>query len=65
MAHSATHASFLSLLLPIGYVDFIVREHALLDRPHTILWLAKTYGIPADMYGSRIWVLNFCRRGVL
>ena len=27
-----------------------VREHALADRPHTSLWLAKTYVIPAGMH---------------
>ena len=32
-----------------------VREHALADRPHTSLWLAKTYVIPAGMYGSQVW----------
>ena len=32
-----------------------MREHALADRPHTSLWLAKTYVIPAGMYGSQLW----------
>ena len=31
------------------------RTHALLNRPDTVLWLAKAYMIPAGMYGSQIW----------
>jgi hypothetical protein len=36
-----------------------VREHALADRPHNFLWLAKTYVIPAGMYGSHVWGTGF------
>ena len=32
-----------------------VRSHALTDRPHTYLWLAKTYAVPAGMYASQVW----------
>jgi hypothetical protein len=32
-----------------------VSEHGLVDRPHTLLWLAKAYVIPSSMYGSQIW----------
>jgi hypothetical protein len=45
----------LYLPLPIGYVNLCVNTHALADRPHTSLWLAKTYVIPAGMYGSQVW----------
>ena len=45
----------LFLPLPIGYrICRFVREHALVDGPHTSLWLAKTYVIPAGMYGSQV-----------
>ena len=49
MAMSAEHASrpFASAYR----IRRFVREHALADRPHTSLWLAKTYIIPAGMYG--------------
>ena len=40
-----------------------VREHALADRPHTSLWLAKTYVIPAGMYGSQVWGTVFLQAG--
>ena len=41
-----------------------VREHALADRPHTSLWLAKTYVIPADIYGShQVWGTVFLQAG--
>jgi len=40
-----------------------VREHALVDGPHTSLWLAKTYVIPAGMYGSRVWGTVFLQAG--
>ena len=40
-----------------------VREHAMADRPHTSLWLAKTYVIPAGMYGSQVWGTVFLQAG--
>jgi len=35
----------------------------LADRPHTSLWLAKTYVIPAGMYGSQVWGTGFLQAG--
>jgi hypothetical protein len=64
MAKSAEHAS--RLFLASAYrIRRFVREHTLADRPHTSLWLAKTYAIPAGMYGSMVvkyGVLFFCRQ---
>jgi hypothetical protein len=40
-----------------------IRDHALADRPHTSLWLAKTYVIPAGMYGSQVWGTGFMQAG--
>ena len=41
-----------------------MREHALVDRPHTSLWLAKTCAIPAaGMYGSQVWGTGFLQAG--
>jgi hypothetical protein len=40
-----------------------VREHALADRSHTSLWLAKTYVFPAGMYGSQVWGTGFLQAG--
>jgi len=38
-------------------------EHGLIDRPHTFLWLAKTYVIPASMYASQIWGTRYMKQG--
>ena len=40
-----------------------MREHALADRPHTSSWLAKTYVVPAGMYGSQVWGTGFLQAG--
>ena len=40
-----------------------MREHALVDRPHTSLWPAKTYVIPAGMSGSQVWGTHFLQAG--
>ena len=39
-----------------------IRDHALADRPHTSLWLAKTCFIPASMYDSQVWGTGICRQ---
>ena len=54
MAKSAEHAAR-PFLASAYRIRRFVREHALADRPHTSLWLAKTYVIPAGMYGSQVW----------
>jgi len=61
MAKSAEHAAR-PFLASAYRIRRFVREHTLADRPHTSLWLAKTYVIPAGMYGSQIGVLVFCRQ---
>jgi len=53
-ATSAEHASR-PFLASTYRIRRFVREHALADRPHTCLWLAKTYVIPTGMYGSQVW----------
>ena len=40
-----------------------VREHGLVDRLHTLLWLTKAYIIPASMYGSQIWGTGYMKEG--
>jgi len=42
MAKSAEHAAR-PFLASAYRIRRFVREHALADRPHTSLWLAKTY----------------------
>jgi hypothetical protein len=62
MAKSAEHASRHFLAFAYRKRKF-VREHALADRPHTSLWLAKTYLFPAGMYGSQVWGTGFLQAG--
>eukprot|EP00983_Pelagomonas_calceolata_P016596 523668-Pelagomonas_calceolata.AAC.1 len=40
-----------------------VSEHELVDRTYTLLWLTKTYIIPASMYGSQIWGTSHMKAG--
>jgi len=49
MTKSAEHAS----PLPLSIVCKFVCVHALADRPHTSLWLAKTYVIAAKLVHTR------------
>ena len=63
MAKSAEHATCPSLASAYRIRRF-VREHASADRPHTSLWLAKTYVIPAGMYGiSQVWGTGVLQAG--
>ena len=61
-AKSAEHASR-PFLASAYRIRRFVREHAFADRPHTFLWLAKTYVIPAGMYGSQVWGTVFLQAG--
>ena len=49
MAKSADHAAR-PFLASAYRIRRFVREHALADRPHTSLWLAKTH--TAEQHGS-------------
>ena len=62
MAKSAEHASRPFLAFAYRIRRFVLK-HALADRPHTSLWLAKTYVIPAGMYGSQVWGTGFLQAG--
>ena len=62
MAKSAEHAAR-PFLASAYRIRRFVCEHALADRPHTSLWLAKTYVIPAGMYGSQVWGTGFLQAG--
>ena len=63
MAESAEHAAR-PFLASAYRIRRFVREHTLADRPHTSLWLAKTYVIPAGMYGtSQVWGTGFLQAG--
>jgi len=62
MAKSAEHAAR-PFLASAYRIRRFVREHTLVDRPHTSLWLAKTYVNPAGMYGSQVWGTGFLQAG--
>ncbi len=34
-----------------------------MDRPQTLLWLAKCYAIPASMYACQVWGTRFMKKG--
>ena len=34
-------------------------ENKVVDRPHIMLWLFKTYAISAGMYGSQVWSTHY------
>jgi hypothetical protein len=51
-------------LTSVYRVREFICEHALANRPHTSLWLAKTYVIPTGMYGSnKVWGTGFMQAG--
>ena len=62
LAKSAEHAAR-HFLASAYRIRRFVREHALADRPNTSLWLAKTYVIPAVMFGSQVWGTGFLQAG--
>ena len=62
MAKSAEHASR-PFLASAYRIRRFVCEHALADRPHTSLWLAEMYVIPAGKYGSQVWGTVFLQAG--
>ena len=61
MAKSAGHASR-PFLASAYIIRIFVREHALADRPHTSLWLAKTYVFLLACMVVKYGVLFFCRQ---
>ena len=61
MAKSAEHAAC-PFLASANRMRKFVREHALADRPHTSLWLAKTYVVPLACMVVKYGVLVFCRQ---
>jgi hypothetical protein len=63
MSKSAEHASRPFLASSAYRIRRFVREHALADRLHTSLWLAKTNVIPAGMFGSQVWGTGFLQAG--
>ena len=62
MAKSAEHTAR-PFLASAYRIRRFAREHALADRPHTSLWLAKMYVIPAGMYSSQVWGTGFLQAG--
>ncbi len=38
-------------------------EHRLTDRPHSMLWLAKGYALPASMCASQVWGTRYMKQG--
>ena len=47
--HEAAARALQPFLAAAYRVREFVRSHTLNDRPHTYVWLAKTYAVPAGM----------------
>ena len=61
--HEAAARASQPFLAAAYRVREFVRSHALNDRPHTYLWLAKTYAVPAGMYASQVWGTAYMKKG--
>jgi len=44
-------------------IQRFAQEHGLTNRLHALIWLLKTYSIPAGMYASQIWATPFLKQG--
>ena len=44
-------------------IQRFAEEHHLNNRLHALIWLLKTYVIPAGMYASQIWATPFLKQG--
>ena len=60
--HEAAARALQPSLAAAYRVRELVRSHALNDRPHTYLWLAKTYAVPAGIYASQVWGTPFMKQ---
>ena len=61
--HTAADAALQPFTKGIFKVQQFAQEHNLYNRLHAIIWLLKTYAIPAGMYASQIWATPFLRQG--
>ncbi len=62
MAAAAEHM-LLSFMAGCRKIRQFASEHRLTDRPHSMLWLAKGYALPASMYASQIWGTRYMNQG--
>eukprot|EP00200_Dunaliella_tertiolecta_P000003 CAMPEP_0202367438 /NCGR_PEP_ID=MMETSP1126-20121109/17649_1 /ASSEMBLY_ACC=CAM_ASM_000457 /TAXON_ID=3047 /ORGANISM="Dunaliella tertiolecta, Strain CCMP1320" /LENGTH=150 /DNA_ID=CAMNT_0048962687 /DNA_START=459 /DNA_END=908 /DNA_ORIENTATION=+ len=44
-------------------IQRFAQEYNLANRLHALIWLLKTYSIPAGMYASQIWATPFLKQG--
>eukprot|EP00983_Pelagomonas_calceolata_P031661 992622-Pelagomonas_calceolata.AAC.1 len=44
-------------------VKTFAHSHNLTNRLHALIWLLKTYAIPAGMYDRQIWATPHLRQG--
>jgi len=52
---AAEHSMLTPFMAGCRRIRQLASEHRLTDRPHSMLWLAKGYALPASMYASQIW----------
>eukprot|EP00983_Pelagomonas_calceolata_P037930 1136605-Pelagomonas_calceolata.AAC.1 len=53
---------WLSPRLAVSSLAF-ANHHNLANRLHALIWLLKTYAIPAGMYANQIWATPYLRQG--
>ena len=44
-------------------IQRFAQEHGLTNRLHALIWLLKTYSIPAGMYASQVWATPYLKQG--
>ena len=63
--HEAADRALQPFLAAAYRVCAFVRFHALNNRPHTYLWLAKAFAIPAGMAASQVWGKQFMKQDAI
>ncbi len=62
MAAAAEHM-FVPFMAGCRRIRQFASEHRVTDRPHSMLWLAKGYALPASMYASQLWGTRYMKQG--
>jgi len=60
---TAADAALQPLMNGTFKIQRFAQEHDLSNRLHALIWLLKTYSIPAAMYASQIWATPFLKQG--
>eukprot|EP00983_Pelagomonas_calceolata_P013558 434027-Pelagomonas_calceolata.AAC.1 len=53
--YTAAEAALKPCIAGTYFVKTFAYDHNLTNQLHALIWLLKTYAIPAEMYDSQIW----------